>query len=134
MEKQKESKANWASPGVDSEEVPTSLKISGKTEANEGLRVGRKKANVLYVLLVTFRLSKVLNTTPRCFIYEVFILNIFFFISLDVVRPKQSSRDFGDPPSPHSHPTMHEIFHFSSSFSLMITETQSLCLFFFFFS
>lgn len=77
MEKRKESKTNWALPGVDSEEVPTSFKISGKTEANEGLRVGSKKANVLYVLLVTFRLSKVLNTTPRCFIYEVFILNIF---------------------------------------------------------
>lgn len=105
MEKRKESKTNWALPGVDSEEVPTSFKISGKTEANEGLRVGSKKANVLYVLLVIFRLSKVLNTTPRCFIYEVFILNIFF-ISLDVVRPKQSSRDFGGP-SPAPLPCIH---------------------------
>lgn len=43
MEKQKESKANWALPGVDSEEVPTSFKISGKTEANEGLTGGDKK-------------------------------------------------------------------------------------------
>ena len=134
MEKQKESKANWASPGVDSEEVPTSFKISGKTEANEGLRVGRKKANVLYVLLVTFRLSKVLNTTPRCFIYEVFILNIFF-ISLDVVRPKQSSRDFGDPPPPHIHIQQCMRFFISLHPSVWWSQKHGLyALFFFFFS
>lgn len=96
MERQKESKVNWALPGVDSEEAPTSHTISGKPEANEGLGIGRKRQTCSMYLLVTFRLSKVLNTTPRCFIYEVFILNIFF-ISLDVVRPKQSSRDFGGP-------------------------------------
>lgn len=38
-------------------------------------------------VLVTFRLSKVLTMIPRCFIYEVFILNIFF-ISFHVVQTK----------------------------------------------
>lgn len=37
MEKQKESKLNWDLTVVDSEEFPISYKISGKTEANEGL-------------------------------------------------------------------------------------------------
>lgn len=135
MEKRKESKTNWALPGVDSEEVPTSFKISGKTEANEGLRVGSKKANVLYVLLVIFRLSKVLNTTPRCFIYEVFILNIFF-ISLDVVRPKQSSRDFGGP-SPAPLPCIHVQqcirFFISLHPSVWWSQKHGLYAFFFFF-
>lgn len=43
MEKQKESKLNWALTVVDSEEAPISYKISGKTEANEGVGVGRKR-------------------------------------------------------------------------------------------
>ena len=63
MEKQKESKLNWALTVVDSEEFPISYKISGKTEANEGLGVGRKRQMSSYVL-VTIRLSKVLNTIP----------------------------------------------------------------------
>lgn len=42
MEKQKESKLNWALTVVDSEETPMSCKISGKTEAEEGLGVGRR--------------------------------------------------------------------------------------------
>lgn len=80
MEKQKENKLNWALT-VDSEEDPISYKISGKTQ----MRIwgGEKIANVLYVL-VTFRLSKVLNTMPRYFIYKVFILH-FFKINLGVV-------------------------------------------------
>lgn len=84
MEKQKESKLNWALT-VDSEEAPISYKIQGKQKQMRVWGV-EKKANVLYVL-VTFRQSKVLNTVPRCFIYEVFILT-FFFISFDVVQTK----------------------------------------------
>lgn len=78
MEKQKESKLNWAlTVVVDSEGTLMSYKISGKTEAKESWGWG-EKANVLYVLVI-FRLSKVLNTIPRCFIYEVFILNLLFY-------------------------------------------------------
>lgn len=88
MEKQKESKLNWALTVVDSKETLMSYKISGKTEeGKEGLGWG-EKANVLHVL-VTFRLSQVLTTIPRCFIYEVFILNCFF-ISLDVVQTQSN--------------------------------------------
>lgn len=87
MEKQKESKLNWALTVVDSEETLMSYKISGKTEAKESWGWG-EKANVLYVLVI-FRLSKVLNIIPRCFIYEVFILN-FFLLALMSSRPKQS--------------------------------------------
>lgn len=101
MEKQKESKLNWALTVVDSKETPMSYKISGQTEeGEEGLGWGEKE-NVFHVL-VTFRLSQVLTTVPRCFIYEVFILN-HFFINLDVVRPKQPYCDFGDSPSVHIH-------------------------------
>lgn len=77
MENQKESKLNWVLTVVDSEEAPVSDKISGKT-SKWGFGVGRKRQMCSYVL-VTFRLSKVLNAVPRCFIYEVFILNIFFY-------------------------------------------------------
>lgn len=42
MKKQKESKLNWALTVVDSEEAPNVIKFQGKTEANEGLGVGRK--------------------------------------------------------------------------------------------
>lgn len=52
-------------------------------------------------VLVTFRLSKVLNIVPRCFIYEVFILNIFFLLALMLSRPKQLLCDFGGSPSVH---------------------------------
>lgn len=115
MEKQKENKLNWALT-VDSEEDPISYKISGKT--NENLGWG-KIANVLYVL-VTFRLSKVLNTMPRYFIYEVFILR-FFKLALVLSRPKQSLCDFGDTPFVHIC-----LLHALTSVRLMITESQFL--------
>lgn len=41
-------------------------------------------------------------------------------------------RPFPRAPPPAFTSTVHEIFHFSSSFSVMITETWSLCIFFFF--
>lgn len=52
MEKQKESKLNWALTVVDSEEAPISYKISGKKKQ---MRVwgGEKKTNVLYVLVTS---------------------------------------------------------------------------------
>lgn len=65
--------------------LPFQIKFQGK-QANEGLGWGEKWQMCSYVL-VTFRLSKVLTMIPRCFIYEVFILNIFF-ISFHVVQTK----------------------------------------------
>lgn len=46
MEKQKESKLNWALTVVDSEEAPISYTISGKT-SRWGFGSGEKKANML---------------------------------------------------------------------------------------